>query len=137
MKVRLFPFLFAAAAALAFASSSFAQSAPDMELRAVRLEAPLKVDGHLDEAVYRTVASVTDLWQQEPVEGVPATEKTEFWVFFDRENFYVSFKCWESDMAGLVANEMRRDSNNVFQGDHVAFLIDTFFDRRNGVEFAI
>ena len=32
---------------------------------------------------------------------------------------------------------MRRDNNNIFQNDHVAFLLDTFYDRRNGVEFAI
>ena len=81
--------------------------------------------------------AVSDLRQQEPVEGAAATEKTEFWVFFDRDRLYVSVRCWESDMPGLVANEMRRDNNNIFQGDHVAFLLDTFYDQRNGVEFAI
>jgi len=106
-------------------------------LRAVRLDSPLRVDGHLDEAPYAAVAAVSDLLQQEPVEGVAATEKTEFWVFFDHDRLYVSVRCWESNMAGLVANEMRRDNNNIFQGDHVAFLLDTFYDRRNGVEFAI
>jgi hypothetical protein len=106
-------------------------------LRAVRLESSIQIDGHLDEAVYSTVAAVSDLRQQEPEEGALATEKTEFWVFFDRDRFYVSIRCWESNMAGMVANEMRRDHNNIFQNDHVAFLLDTFHDRRNGVEFAI
>ena len=137
MKPRLFPFLFAAVAALALASPVFAQSAPDMELHAVRIEAPLKIDGHLDDAIYATVPPTTDLWQQEPVEGDKATERTEFWVFFDADRLYVSVRAWESNMAGLVANEMRRDNTNIFQNDHVAFLLDTFHDRRNGVEFAI
>ena len=148
-------YLITASAVLALAVPAFAQSSSDgpeppiapatvsrdaegrVALRAVRLEAPVKIDGHLDEAVYTTVPSVSDLWQQEPVEGESATEKTEFWVLFDSERLYVSIRAWESDMAGLVANEMRRDSNNVFQGDHVAFLLDTFYDRRNGVEFAV
>jgi hypothetical protein len=106
-------------------------------LRAVRLDAPLQVDGRLDEAVYTTVPAVSGLRQQEPEDGALATEKTEFWVFFDRDRLYVSLRLWESDMAAIVANEMRRDHNNIFQNDHVAFLIDTFHDRRNGVEFAI
>jgi hypothetical protein len=149
----LFPLLATAAALLTLASAAFAQSdAPEspvapvtvardgegrVALRAVRLEAPLQVDGRLDEAVYTTVPAVSDLRQQDPQEGALATEKTEFWVFFDRDRLYVSLRCWESDMAGMVANEMRRDHNNIFQNDHVAFLLDTFHDHRNGVEFAI
>jgi hypothetical protein len=148
-------YLVAAGAVLALAVPAFAQSSPDgpeapiapatvsrdpdgrVALRAARLDVPIRIDGHLDEAVYSTVPAVSDLWQQEPVEGEGATEKTEFWVLFDADRLYVSFRLWESNMAGLVANEMRRDSNNIFQGDHIAFLLDTFLDRRNGVEFAV
>jgi hypothetical protein len=106
-------------------------------LRAVRLSAPIRLDGQLDEAVYATTPPLTDFFQMEPVEGDIATEKTEGWIFFDDDAFYVTFRCWESRPDALVANEMRRDSNNIFQNDHIAFLIDTFYDRRNGVEFAI
>jgi hypothetical protein len=49
---------------------------------------------------------------------------------------YVSFRCFESDTSRLVANEMRRDSNTIWQGnDLVGFFFDTFHDRRNGVLF--
>jgi len=73
MNVRLFPLFLAALAALALAFPSYAQSAPDVELHAERVTVPLKVDGHLDEAVYASVSPVSDLWQQEPVEGDSAT----------------------------------------------------------------
>ena len=106
-------------------------------VRAVRLSTPLKLDGQLDEAVYTTTPSFTDFFQMEPVEGAVATERTEGWIFFDEDAFYVTFRCWESRPDALVANEMRRDSNNIFQNDHIAFLIDPFYDRRNGLEFAI
>ena len=36
-----------------------------------------------------------------------------------------------------MANEMRRDDNNIFQNDHMAFVFDTFYDRRNAVEFVV
>ena len=106
-------------------------------LRAVRLSVPIRLDGQLDEAVYAATPSFSDFFQMEPVEGAVATEKTEGWIFFDEDALYVTFRCWESRPDDLVANEMRRDSNNIFQNDHIAFLIDPFYDRRNGVEFAI
>jgi hypothetical protein len=80
---------------------------------------------------------MSDFIQMEPQEGSAATEKTEVWFLFDRDQVYISFRCWESQPARRVANEMRRDSNNIFQNDHVAFIFDTFYDRRNGVEFLI
>ncbi|MCY4074696.1 MAG: hypothetical protein OXH04_04620, partial [Acidobacteria bacterium] len=56
-------------------------------VRAIRLATGLRVDGRLDEPVYREVAPVSDFIQQLPDEGAPATERTEAWVMFDDENF--------------------------------------------------
>jgi hypothetical protein len=106
-------------------------------VRAVRLTVPLRVDGRLDEAIYSTLPPISDFIQSDPIEGVAATEKTEVWLLFDDRALYVTFRVWETNPDQLVANEMRRDSNNIFQNDHVAFLIDPFYDRRNGIELAI
>jgi uncharacterized protein DUF5916 len=107
-------------------------------VRAVRLTAPLHLDGALDEAVYTNVPPITDFIQVEPEEGAPATEKTDVWVTFDNTYVYVSFRCFESDPARLVANEMRRDGNSLWQGnDIVGFTFDTFYDRRNLVQFIV
>ena len=106
-------------------------------VRAVRLTAPLVLDGRLDEAAYTRVLPMSDFIQQEPQEGSPATEKTEAWMFFDDDRVYVSFRCWESEPERMIVNEMRRDNFNVYQNDHVAFVIDTFYDRRNGLEFLV
>ncbi|MGB7217586.1 MAG: DUF5916 domain-containing protein [Vicinamibacterales bacterium] len=104
-------------------------------VRAVRLTAPLKVDGKLDEPVYAGVTAISDFLQQEPREGSPATERTDVWLFFDRDNFYVVARCWESEPERAIANELRRDNLGVLQNDNFAFLLDTFHDRRNGVLF--
>ena len=105
-------------------------------IRAVRLTAPLRIDGNLDEAIYSTVPPVSDLIQSEPKEGAPATEKTEVWVTYDNDNVYVSFRCWETRPDRIVATEMRRDDTVIFAGDdNVLFQFDTFYDRRNSVVF--
>ena len=105
-------------------------------MRAIPLRAGIRVDGRLDEPVYDTVPPVSDFIQQLPDEGAPATERTEAWVMFDDENFYVAGRCWDSaPPSEWVATEMRRDAFNMLNNDLFGFLIDTFYDRRNALLF--
>ena len=104
-------------------------------VRAVRLTAPLQVDGNLDEDIYRSVTPVSDFIQDEPQTGAPATEKTEAWISFDTDNIYVSMRASESQPERMIVSEMRRDSISVFQNENFQVVFDTFHDRRNGVAF--
>ena len=105
-------------------------------MRAIRLLAGIRVDGQLDEPVYDAVPPVSDFIQQLPDEGAPATERTEAWVMFDDENFYVAGRCWDSaPPSEWTATEMRRDAFNMLNNDLFGFLIDTFYDRRNALLF--
>ena len=107
-------------------------------VRAVRVNTPLRIDGQLDEPVYSSVPPVSGFIQQLPVEGALATERTDAWVLFDDENFYVSCRCWDSAPPDeWSANEMRRDSRNLLNNDLFGFLIDTFYDRRNAFLFYV
>jgi hypothetical protein len=106
-------------------------------VRAVKLREPLRLDGRLDEAVYREVNPSSDFVQTEPQVDVPATEKTEIWILFDQDNLYVGARMWESHPEKMVVNEMRRDSPNIFQNEQLAIVFDTFYDRRNAVGFSI
>lgn len=104
-------------------------------VRAVRILEGLRIDGQLDEPSYAATEAIEDFLQQEPNEGAPATERTEAWVFFDDDNVYVSARCWDTHPERRVANEMRRDTNQLRQNDTFAVLFDTFHDRRNGYLF--
>ena len=107
-------------------------------IRAVALPEPLSVDGRLDERVYATVPAISDFIQQEPIEGAPATERTEVWIFFDQDSVYVAARLWESEPDRVIANEMRRDNTTIFRGnDNFAFAFDTYYDRRNLVSFEV
>ena len=107
-------------------------------IRAVRLQEPLTADGDLTEALYRDVPGMTGFTQVEPRAGELATARTEAWLSFDDTNVYVSFRCFDPDMDRLVATEMRRDSTLLWQGnDIVAFVFDTFYDRRNSIIFTV
>ena len=105
-------------------------------VRAVRLTESLRLDGRLDEAVYTTVPPIDGFVQQFPIEGIPATEPTEVWVFFDGTDLYIAARCLDSQPERVVGNELRRDNSNVFQvNDNFTVTLDTFRDQRNAALF--
>lgn len=104
-------------------------------MRAVRIHDPIDLDGRLDDPVYSKVPAVSGFIQQFPREGQPATEPTEVWILFDDHTLYVSGHCYDSEPARAVATELRRDHNNIFQGDNITVVLDTYYDRRNGFFF--
>jgi len=105
-------------------------------VRAIRLTTPLIVDGRLDDEVYAVTESVSSFIQQVPREGAAATERTESWVMFDADTLYISARCWDTaPPEQWVANELRRDTNQLRQNDTFGVILDTFYDRRNGYLF--
>ena len=70
-----------------------------------------------------------------PNEGA-ASERTEAWISYDDNFFYLSCRCWDSaPPEEWTANEMRRDTSQLRQNDMFGALLDTFHDRRNGFNF--
>jgi hypothetical protein len=106
-------------------------------LRAFRVNEPIEVDGVLDESFYSRITPISEFVQAVPQEdGVPS-ERTEVWIGFDDENVYVSAKIYDSaGPDGWVANEMRRDSQQLRENDHFAVFFDTYYDRRNALAFS-
>jgi len=105
-------------------------------VRAIRLSEPLRVDGKLDEAVYRENEPTDGFIQAVPRNGQPVSERTEAWISFDDKYIYISAKLYESvPESQWVANEIRRDTNQMRQNDVFGVLLDTFHDRRNGFHF--
>ncbi len=104
-------------------------------IRAIRLAEPFVLDGRLDDRLYRDTEPIAGFVQQEPNEDQPATEKTEVWVAYDDAALYVGARLWESDSSKRVMSDMRRDASNLYNNDHFAVMLDTFYDRRNGYVF--
>ncbi len=104
-------------------------------MRAVRIDKPLKIDGRLDEDVYRSVPAAGGFIMQEPREGEQATEQTDTWVFFDSENLYIAARCWDDHPERWVVTELRHDNGNIIENENLSVSLDTFHDRRNGFMF--
>ena len=118
-------------------ATTFRDPAGSLSVRAVRIPEPIRLDGRLDESFYATIPPIGDFVQQEPREGEPATEATEVWILFDDTNIYFAARCWDSHPERAVANEMRRDAQNIVQNESIGVMFDTFHDRRNSIYFQI
>jgi len=105
-------------------------------VRAIKLTAPLVLDGKLDEEVYAQERSFGGFLQVAPKYGAPETERTEVWVMYDTEYMYVTCRCWDSaSLDQWIDNELRRDTNQLRQNDHIGVSFDTFYDRRSAFLF--
>jgi hypothetical protein len=127
-----------------------AAQAADRPIRAYRVpegaSAGLRIDGILSEDLWSRAAPVDDLLQREPLEGVPASERTEVRVLFDDDALYVAVLAYDSEPDRVVGRILQRDrlmEPDFFGGglefagdDAVAVLLDPFHDHRSGVVFA-
>ena len=105
-------------------------------IQAVRITDALKIDGLLDEPAWSLAQPATDFRQERPIEGAPATERTEVRVLFDDKNIYFGIRAFDSEAAHINARDFVRDSNFP-NDDKIEILLDTYHDRRNAFRFAV
>jgi hypothetical protein len=86
---------------------------------------PPKVDGRVDDEVWRNATVIDQLFQREPETGKPATERTEIFMCYDAEDVYFGFRCYD-DPAGITAKEMARDISLSFD-DRVQIILTPFW----------
>ena len=95
-----------------------------------------KLDGTLDDPLWQTAIPVSDFRQQEPLEGQPATEKTEVRMLYTRHAVYFGIRCFDTNASRIIARELRRDVSQDLD-DHFEILIDSNHDRRGGYVFQV
>jgi Domain of unknown function (DUF5916) len=105
-------------------------------VRAIKLTEEFTLDGRLDERVYHENEPFGDFIQVVPQNGELASERTDVWVTYDDRNIYVSARVFDSaPPEQWVANEYRRDTNQLRNNDQIGVGFDTFYDRRSGFMF--
>ena len=95
----------------------------------------ITVDGSLDEPAWQTAELNGGFLQQDPKEGEPASESTEFRVLYDKEYLYIGAFCHDRTPERIVINDISRDFDTINE-DYFAVVLDTFNDDRNGYYLA-
>ena len=104
---------------------------------AVRISgAPPKLDGVLDDEIWKTAPLHEGFRQRDPDEGKPATEHTTFQIVYDDEALYFGIMCYDSEPDKIVAQLVRRD--NVFvDSDKVNINLDPHHNRQSAYWFTV
>ena len=113
-----------------------AASAQDPEARVVRIETPPRIDGVLDEPFWAQVPPVTGFRQRDPVDGAPASERTEVRIAYDRDSLYFGFTFFDSEPHRINRAILDR-GGRISKDDRVVIALDTYLDRRNGYIFEV
>ena len=93
--------------------------------------ADIDIDGEISEAVWLEAPVLTGFTQFDPVEGVPATQRTEARVLLTDDAIYFAVTAWDDVQDGVRATLGDRDSF-ARSDDYVRFILDTFNDHRRG-----
>jgi len=101
---------------------------------AVRAEAPVIIDGRLEENVWKGEAG-EGFTQNDPKDGEPATEQTKVWVAYDDKAIYVAAFCYDSQPDKIIGRLGRRDSQT--DSDWFVVAVDPYFDKRTGYLFGV
>jgi hypothetical protein len=102
----------------------------------VRTTERIRLDGVLDEGVWRTNPPIGPFLQAEPDEGKPPREPTDVWLAYDDRALYIAVRSHDREPAKIFTTTKARDARP-FDDDSLEIVIDTFLDRRNGYYFQL
>ncbi|MDH3224315.1 MAG: carbohydrate binding family 9 domain-containing protein, partial [Gemmatimonadota bacterium] len=110
--------------------------APANSIRAYPTSTRPDIDGVLDEAFWQDIPPVTDFRQRVPVDGAPASERTELRIAFDENNLYFAVVLRDSDPDRIRRSILHREGR-IDQDDNIRIGLDTYHDKRNAYIFEI
>lgn len=122
----------------AFPNNSHCQtSSPKREPRVYttsRLLTPKpKIDGKLDDALWKAGTWAGDYTQWIPREGARPSHPTELNIQYDDKNLYIAFRAFDDPSKILKMAGSREE----FVGDVVGIAFDSYHDYRSGFEFSV
>ena len=95
---------------------------------------PPRIDGVLNDPIWREAPIHEGFRQRDPDEAQPATERTTFQLAYDEEALYVGIQCFDTDPGRIIARLTRRDGDT--EADWVRVSLDPRLDRQTGFWFS-
>jgi hypothetical protein len=92
------------------------------------------LDGRLDESVWSRAVPAANFIQQDPDNGMPATEQTEVRIVYDSDSLYMGVTCFDSEPGKWLGYQRRRDEF-LSADDRFQWVIDTYLDARSSYFF--
>ncbi len=114
---------------------SYADPVPEAGIFVKFSEAPIIIDGKMDEGIWFESKPAIDFWQHFPSDSLSAEHQTEIYMVYDDKNLYIATKCYSSRDEYIIPS-LRRDYN-FSSNDNISLLFDTYNDQSNAFLFGI
>src|SRR6185295_1991773 len=121
--------------ALLAAAAAATPAPPHPPIPATRLTGSINVDGELNEPIWQTAPPVTEMFQMEPDQGQPCSQKCEVRVAYDDGAIYVGARLFDSAPDSIIARLSRRDES--VPSDRFSCYLDPYHDKRSGYYFLV
>jgi Domain of unknown function (DUF5916) len=92
----------------------------------------INIDGVLDEAVWKDAAIADNFTEISPGDNVKPEVETVVKIFYDDDNIYFGYTCYETDMSSIRASLSDRDK--MYGDDWVGPFINTYGDLKQAFE---
>ena len=93
------------------------------------------LDGNIKgESLWSGAKPMTGFVQVKPVEGAPASQKTEVFVGYTSDSLYVGVICYDEDPQSIISSSNKRDAD-LDEEDSFRFVVDTFRSEQDGFVF--
>ena len=111
------------------------QGSPTADIPRIEPAGEVRVDGVLDEPVWRQATRLTGFWQYQPVDSRAAEEATEVLVWYAPDAIWFGIVAHDKVPSAIRATVADRD--NIANDDNILLDIDTFHDRRRAFQFGV
>ena len=109
-------------------------SAHQVHVNIPRIDAAVRVDGILDEPVWRQAALLTGFSQFSPQDGISADDSTEVLVWYSATAIHFGIRAFERHGAPVAT---LADRDKIDADDQVQILLSTFNDGRQALVFGV
>ncbi|PYP67552.1 MAG: hypothetical protein DMD26_04290 [Gemmatimonadetes bacterium] len=121
----------------AAAPTAYSGRANAIHARAPRLEAEVRIDGVLDEAVWARAVRLTDFSEFSPKDGLPAEDSTAVLVWYSPTAIYFGIRAYEPHGGRAAVHATLADRDKIRADDQIQIFLGTFGDGRQAMVFGV
>src|SRR5947209_11361434 len=119
------------------AGATFSGRENAIHARAPRVDADIRIDGALDEAIWTHAVRLSGFSEFSPKDGLPAEDSTEVRVWYSPHAIYFGIRAYEIHGGRAAVRATLADRDKITTDDQIQILLGTFGDGRQALVFGV
>lgn len=108
----------------------------DINVTVPRINTPdIEIDGNLNEPAWQKARRFDNFSEVDPGDNTKPSVNTVAYVFYDNDNIYLGFKCFEPDINSIRKTFTSRDM--IFSDDWAGFFFDPYNEKKQAYELIV